>query len=307
MKNREIPNLNQTVYLSEIICLRPNRTVVRQEFAGGNKKEIAEYLGGRGFTFDEVGDLLQGFVIDSHKDSRRQFRLDLEKMVGEFKRSSSGARNNLSQEGHRMAKGEAEMKTGWGAAIRKYREGAEKTQAQVIEALGFTSNLISPVERETRKFTSSERERFFKFIGVAEDKSIPVMSQEEEIRSRKASETRAEAREKGKRKARRKPEEKKAASRKKVAKPKKRRDAPSADAPKAPAKLKVKKEPRSRGEAVPEHGRVESSPLSPVKQAVVDSVTQTLRNPGMTDTQAKRLHDLISHLTVTVLLEGMQG
>jgi len=209
----------------------------------------------------------------------------------------------------------------WAKKVKAYREEAKKTQVEVEKALKATVNTMSLVENGHREFTPTQRHLFFELVGKPEDTSIPTTVREIVPHVPKKT---AKPAQPGKA-----PKVGNATNAPAVAPvvipaPDSQGDpAPAVEAqasvsPKPDEKATTKRttKPRSHkpaGIAPAKPAPAEHLPIlpatlapiqgpSPVKEAVLSDISRILGNPGLSDSQAKRLHGLFTSLAVNALL-----
>jgi transcriptional regulator with XRE-family HTH domain len=216
--------------------------------------------------------------------------------------------------------------------VKEYREKAGKTQNQVQQGMKAGANFISLVECGKRQFTASERAKFFGFLGLPEDTSIPVKA--DSPRKAKAAKGVKQPKAPKAPKALKSVKAPKAVKAPKVAKVPREKKPAAAKTPKQPKAVLVAAAPNAIAPVVakvpaPKKLRASSGAprgrrpagvqvqdvlvktpaktsvaLSPVKEAAMSDMGRVFANPSLSDAQAKRLHNLFTSLAVTVLMEG---
>jgi transcriptional regulator with XRE-family HTH domain len=279
------------IYLTKLTHISPKRTAVSQEIAGITPQEAASFLSKRGFKSDDIGELLAGWPLEASDNI--QYRIDFS-VIKEARPVTSQPKRAITPT--QTEEVMASPKPEWGKKVREHRERAGLSQEELSKRMGFSSNTISPIENNKRKFKAQERKLFFEIIKLPEDTSIPVMTDAEAERSDRALSRR-----------------KRSAPKRKTARPKKAagtqakkaEEAASEPLPAKPAEPKAhaasSKPPKSRtsrGESV----STETS-ISATKEAICDDIASTIRSPKLADAQAVRLHSLFKSLVVNVILE----
>jgi len=233
-------------------------------------------------------------------------------------RKSSNPTPTASKTGHVVPE--------WAKKVKGYREEAKKTQVEVEKALKAMVNTMSLVENGRREFTPTQRNLFFELIGQPEDSSIPTTVRDLVPSGPKKAAKAAKPVTKRKTKGTKSANPAKLAEESEPAlvaipvtalkdaelAPAEISDANAtvAAALKPIGKLRTRKSIEDAPVQVPPTQvkpilPAKSAPtraISPVKEAVLCDISHILGNPGLSDSQAKRLHGLFTSLAVNALL-----
>jgi DNA-binding transcriptional regulator YiaG len=252
------------LFLTTTIFLNPFRTRVSQEFAGDQPAEVLSFLEKRGFSHTERAELSLGRPLDSG-DSKKQYHLDPplpKERLGDIRKPKpkEAAMPNIKP-----------TLEGWGKKVKKLRNEAHLSQDEMSHRLGYSYNIVSGVELETRKFSPAEKTLFFQTIKQPEDTSIPVLNEKELAYRNKVHGVQAKKKE---------------------------------SRTKAPMETRAA-EPSA---FIPTKDRIKDIPLlthlTPIKAGIIRDFTATISHKGVTDEQATQIQVALDRLILSVLLPG---